>query len=357
MEYEIELKLLAAENAGDIIEQKFLPNLRCGVTRQKVELSNYYFDTQDRQLRINDIGLRIRGNGKNLEQTLKTAGQSIGALHQRPEFNVQLADKQQGVQVTPNLSLFDPKAWPTDFDVNTTQKNLSTLFATNFVRHIYLLDITPECQIEMVWDKGRISANGQHTTICEVELELKKGQPADLFTLAKQLLQVVYMPIGQDSKAARGYRLADNKPQKAPQLFLQDNAELITSDIFEHNVQQLLNCLQFSISQLQDTYNPNAVIQISEVLNRFELTVNQFLKNYDAPLLKDVLQRLKQLKIEWDQVESTITNEPEVTNKSSAIGKVLFRSSVTILQLDIVQILLEKKWSVNNNSLIPKSVK
>ena len=48
MEYEIELKLLTNEQAGEIIETKLLSQLNASVTQETQILTNHYFDTPDR---------------------------------------------------------------------------------------------------------------------------------------------------------------------------------------------------------------------------------------------------------------------------------------------------------------------
>ena len=111
MEYEIELKLLTNENAGEIIETKLLPQLNANVTQETQILTNHYFDTPDRTLRQHNIGLRIRGSNLKFEQTLKTAGKSVGGLHQRPEYNVQLDEsKKQSIKM-PELKSFTRSVW------------------------------------------------------------------------------------------------------------------------------------------------------------------------------------------------------------------------------------------------------
>ncbi|GAM62621.1 adenylate cyclase [Vibrio ishigakensis] len=63
-------------------------------------------------------------------------------------------------------------------------------------------------QVEVVFDQGEVVAGENTTPICEVELELKSGQTDALFTLARQLSEEGGVRLGNLSKAARGYRLA-----------------------------------------------------------------------------------------------------------------------------------------------------
>lgn len=205
---EIELKLLVPEDAGEIIQQSLLPILDGTIEQSEVELSNDYFDSPERILRKNDIGFRIRGCNGVFEQTLKTAGKIIGGLHQRPEFNVSLT------QPVAALSRFDKKVWPKTIDPNLLQKQLSVIFSTRFTRQIYLITFADDSVVELVWDKGEVLSNRKREQICEIELELKRGSVEKLFTIAKEIVGLMAVKMGNDSKAARGYALCDGANNK-----------------------------------------------------------------------------------------------------------------------------------------------
>lgn len=346
MEHEIELKLLAPNNAGDVIEQSFLPCLDCKYVIETAELSNYYFDTPDRTLRKNDIGLRIRGDGQNLEQTLKTAGTSVGGLHQRPEFNVQLTAQPSDSEVIPNLSLFEPSAWPPGFDVESAQNELSTLFLTRFVRTSYLLDLPHGCQVEMVWDRGLVTANGQSKVICEIELELKKGQTEDLFDLAGLLLSFMYLSIGKDSKAARGYRIADLLSVQKPVLDLDilQTQDKLQDPQFIKLVEQSLNCLQYNLDSLATTYSSTCGRDLNLCLAGLETLFEQFGKYNSSDVFESILRRVKSLHNDWARLFNVLENQSNEKVSLAKISEVLFVSQVTQLQLDMVQLLVEENW-------------
>ncbi|MFT4939549.1 MAG: triphosphatase [Paraglaciecola sp.] len=222
---EIELKLLVPENAGDIIKQQLLPTLEGAIEQSEVELSNDYFDTPERTLRKHDIGFRIRGCNGVLEQTLKTAGKISGGLHQRPEFNIPLD------QPVAALSLFDRKVWPKTIDLVLLQARLSVIFSTRFTRQIYLITFADGGVVELVWDTGEVVNNGQRENICEIELELKRGKAELLFTMAKKIVALMPVRLGNASKAARGYALSDGAKETAR--VLPENIELATNDTIE----------------------------------------------------------------------------------------------------------------------------
>lgn len=86
---------------------------------------------------------------------------------------------------------------------------LLPVFSTDFHRTIWLVKM-PNCsEIEIALDLGWICAGTVKERICEIELELKKGEKADLFLLL-QKLNLVDVAFYDLSKAQRGYALAKN---------------------------------------------------------------------------------------------------------------------------------------------------
>jgi hypothetical protein len=63
--------------------------------------------------------------------------------------------------------------------------------------------------IELAMDSGVIQAGRRTRIISELELELKAGQPAQLFELALALQEIVPVEVEAVSKAEYGYRLCD----------------------------------------------------------------------------------------------------------------------------------------------------
>lgn len=63
--------------------------------------------------------------------------------------------------------------------------------------------------IELVLDRGEVSAGERQSPVCEIEMELKRGHPAALFALARLADAEVPVRLGVLTKAGRGYRLCD----------------------------------------------------------------------------------------------------------------------------------------------------
>jgi len=200
MNAEIELKLFFLPIYQESLINK-LDSLDNAVPQGKRRLANGYFDTPDLQLRQWDMGLRVRGYDGHREQTIKTAGQVVGGIHSRPEYNVTIqAD-------SPDLSLFPASIWPADADLAATQAQLTCIFHTDFYRRAWHVQIDNSV-VEVALDIGEITANGQQEALCELEFELISGDTEALLKLATQVASVVPVRLGKASKAQRGYRLA-----------------------------------------------------------------------------------------------------------------------------------------------------
>ena len=197
---EIELKLAAKEGAIEAVRQYLstLPHQHS----EPQSLLNIYFDTADKQLRRWDMGLRIRSCDGHYEMTMKTKGVTIGGLHQRPEYNIDITSPEL------DLAAFPREVWPENTDVSALQSQLEVLFSTDFKREKWLVTID-NSDVEVVLDRGEIHA-GKHTLpIQEFELELKKGTIGDVLNLTKKLADFDGLRLSEKSKAARGYTLAN----------------------------------------------------------------------------------------------------------------------------------------------------
>ncbi|PIJ57916.1 inorganic triphosphatase [Erwinia sp. OLMDLW33] len=205
MTIEIELKFIAAAEAASKIADKLANWPHQHSAGQK--LTNIYFETDDSQLRRWDMGLRIRGFGDSYEMTLKTAGQTVGGLHQRPEYNVALGQPEL------DIALLPADVWPAGTDVAALQQRLNALFSTHFVREKWVVTYL-QSEIEVAYDCGEVSAGALSEPLREIELELKSGQRDDLLAFAAELATLEGLRLGSLSKAARGYALAQGNPPR-----------------------------------------------------------------------------------------------------------------------------------------------
>lgn len=204
------------------------------------QLLNIYYETPDNWLRSHDMGLRIRGFDGQYEMTMKIAGQVIGGLHQRPEYNIPLASPEL------DLSRFPAEVWPDGELPADLQARTRPLFSTDFYREKWLVNVD-ESRIEIGLDLGEVKAGDYAEPICELELELLSGDPADILKLARQLVTLSVLRQGSLSKAARGYHLAQgNAPrERRPMAILQTAPKASVEQAFAAALERALSQWQY----------------------------------------------------------------------------------------------------------------
>jgi triphosphatase len=195
---EIELKL--------DVPARYLPRLTAspllkGATTSAHEPANLisvYFDTDKLELHQRGLSLRVRRIGRRLVQTVKQQNNGNAALFDRGEWEHDVPAKQpdlDAVRDTALAPLLNKKL----------RRGLKAVFETRVRRKVFQIQ-SGESEIELSIDKGKVEAGGKFSLLCEVELELKQGQAADLFKLAKTVAQKVPVQLAV-SKADRGYAL------------------------------------------------------------------------------------------------------------------------------------------------------
>jgi len=193
---EIELKLaLQPRHAARIRRHPLLSSSQ----PQQHALLSIYFDTPKFDLMRRGIALRVRRIGKQWIQTLKAEAHSVGALTSRPEWEAVVAYGDR-----PDFSALPQAAL--DLLSGIKHKRVAPVFTTEFRRTTWQIG-DGAAQAEVALDRGKITAAGRSRAICEVEIELKSGQPEFLFDIAEQLLHAAPLHVEPRSKAERGYVL------------------------------------------------------------------------------------------------------------------------------------------------------
>ena len=203
MATETELKLGIAPDSVDAL----LRHPLLGACANFQHLANTYFDTEDLTLAREKVAVRQRRVDNQTLLTVKTAGHSVGGLSHRQEWE---APSSPGAFDFVGL-VSDPVLAAS---LTSLAAQLVPVFTTDFDRlswSIPVNDSHEESLVEVALDRGVIEVNrqGRHTSspICELELELKRGHPDALLTLAQQLQQQLALEPLDESKAARGYAL------------------------------------------------------------------------------------------------------------------------------------------------------
>jgi len=241
MAIETELKLrIAPERLAGLKRHALLKEHQ--ITRPTTRrLYNIYYDTPKLELHNSEVALRLRRAGRQWLQTLKGGGSVKAGLHQRNEWEMPVRG--------PALDFSIPQAAELDEHLpKALRKKLLPVFVTDFSRSSRML-LWQGAQIELCMDQGEVRTEQSSIPICELELELKSGQPQQLFELALAILDIVSFELEVVSKAEQGYRLLSgyvDHPVKAVA------ASLTSTDTLAEALQSLIwSCLLHLQSNLR----------------------------------------------------------------------------------------------------------
>jgi inorganic triphosphatase YgiF len=218
VETEVKLELPTSE----VAKLNRLAALRRAKSSERTKQVSVYFDTDKFALRENGVMFRVRRNGSRYVQTIKTPG---SGLLDRNELETELKGNK------PDFSAVRHTALAPLF-TKTLRKSLRPIFETRIDRTSYPLRVR-RSQVEVTLDRGKIDTGNRSHPVCEIEIELKAGDKAELFKLARTICHVTSAELSVKSKAQRGYELLDDDespPAKADAVDL--SPQTATRDAF-----------------------------------------------------------------------------------------------------------------------------
>lgn len=194
---ELELKFLVSDTAFKATQQ--WPALPQTGARRAVRLRSRYFDTAQGDLHRAGLSLRLRAQRRGQLMTLKFDGAFPGGLFERGEAEIIThADTPDPFLLGPECAALIAKA--------AAEKPLVLAYETD-IRRITHRMVTPTSDIELAFDSGFIIAGAAKRPVREIELELKSGDPADLYRLGIALAETFPVQLGIQAKSDRGYLL------------------------------------------------------------------------------------------------------------------------------------------------------
>ena len=193
---ETELKFeVAPSSLGSLVEH---PAFKVPARTQR--LRTVYFDTPRRELRAAGLALRIRQDEHGFVQTVKQA------QGDRPFTRAEWERPVRGDRPDRKALAKTPAGDVLDGDVSSLQPVFSMV-----IDRTTRLWNDGVSVVELDLDEGEITAGARREPVHEVELELKTGEAEALFSLARDLAGTSDLRLNFESKAARGYRLADDE--------------------------------------------------------------------------------------------------------------------------------------------------
>ncbi|MBA3527016.1 MAG: CHAD domain-containing protein [Sphingomonas sp.] len=197
MAQEIELKFeLASENVPLLTT---LPILAPSTARAVPQLTIYY-DSPKANVRRHGFSLRVRSADGSFVQTVKPL-ESSAALFAREEWECQVQSIEPDVGALADSPL-------RELARGRRLKTLVPVIRSEVRRTSWLLNHNGSA-ISVDLDEGSMVADGASDSFTELELELLKGNQADLLETARAIAGGVPVRLGVLTKAERGFALAD----------------------------------------------------------------------------------------------------------------------------------------------------
>ena len=183
---------------------------------RQASLESHYFDTPHHRLAAAGLSLRLRHRDGVWEQTLKAVTSNAVSRH---EDTVPRPDG-----AGPDLPKVDPRLHARGIAArklkhildrcDADEVLLRPVYSTVVVRRSAEIEFA-RGRVEIALDRGSVHAGSASEPICEVEYELKSGDPVALIEPAKAGVVAFSMYLSTLSKAQRGARLAGVERQPA----------------------------------------------------------------------------------------------------------------------------------------------
>jgi inorganic triphosphatase YgiF len=201
---EIELKLEVPEESTGRLARSPVLKAAKGGARKPADLVSVYFDSRKHKLRARGLSLRVRRVDGHHLQTIKQDAGSAG-LFTRNEWEQKVDGREPDLGAARASEPLLRTKLP---------RRVRPLFETRVRRTVYPIRCE-DSEIELTIDKGKVHAGGRSAPLCEVELELKRGNPIALFKAARELADDIPVQLATASKADRGYSLLDGQQREA----------------------------------------------------------------------------------------------------------------------------------------------
>lgn len=277
---EVELKFELSDKAL----RKLAEHPALALPAQTSRLRSVYFDTPDRALRNACLGLRIRQSDGGLVQSLKSEKRSAPLVRHEWESALE-------------TDCPDPDALartPAARVLGSGDRILEPVFTT-IVERTRRVWARGSDRVEVSLDRGEITCGARREPIQELELELKAGDPMALFDLASLLNKRVGLPLLFQSKADRGYHLADDpgwRPEHAQAIAIAP--ETPAADAFRDVAHSCLGQVVNNAKLVSRYRSLESLHQMRVGLRRFRAALTAF-----RPFVEDGEYRTIRSETEW----------------------------------------------------------
>ena len=276
-EFEIKLDLDGPEQADALAHMLDLGS------SETHRLSAVYFDTPDLRLAEQGCSLRIRRNGRRRIQTIKFAGgASVGAF----------ARWEWEQDVRSNAPVLEADS-PVRAILGDHVARLEPRFQVETVRRCWMIE-HEGAVIELAADRATARAGDAAAPFTEVELELKRGDQAALFSFARRIGKLVPVRLGMLSKVERARRLAKPDDGSDKERLVRLLPDMTAQDAFRAIGHVCLRHYRLNEQRLIADDDAAALHQARVALRRFRSALSVF-----RPIVKGDTARRVNADLRW----------------------------------------------------------
>lgn len=190
MESELKLEFPSPDDMERLWRDPYFASLLMPDSESVEKYTSIYFDTKEQSLRDRSTSLRVRGKESGgYIHTIKRTIETGEGLHQRYEWNWETKQSDFDMEAfrTHAVSGGDPEEILNEIATLIYNQELAELFHTQFERKIFLVGFG-DSLIEIALDFGSVLAVERKAAICEMEIELKKGDVRDVLALGEEIM-------------------------------------------------------------------------------------------------------------------------------------------------------------------------
>ena len=264
---EIELKLELDRRSAVALEKQAL--FRDSEPRSQRQVSVYY-DTAGGKLRKHGFTLRVRSTDDGFVQTVKSLDSGAG-LFSRGEWESPVKSIEPHVEQLEHTPAGDVGA-----------KRLRAVVRSEVERKTWRSKKN-DSLLEFAFDEGQLKADDRKASVCELEIELLKGDAASAFEIARDLAEHVPVRIGVLSKAERGFALADDALDRVTKAeSVPVRSEMAVAEGFDLIAQSCIRHFRLNEPIVLKQRDPAALHQARVAMRRLRAALSIF-----RPVLED----------------------------------------------------------------------
>lgn len=203
LEQEVKLTVIQADTLETILSSEIICSCSTSEVSAPVRFFAKYYDTEKRAFQNKKSSLRVRLEGDRFLAALKLKGEIKNGLSAREEYECNIDGWIDCIDHLPEGDLKDKC-----LKITNQNAGLHEIVCVDMQRRIVNLEFK-DTGIEMVADKGKISANNSCMNLYELELELKKGELGSLVEMGKKIKENFDLEYSQKTKYEIGLGLYD----------------------------------------------------------------------------------------------------------------------------------------------------